>query len=693
MLFGLDGGRDRRARAQPGRCARRHAGLGLRRRAAAARRSSPGSTSRRIIGYLPFQALDAARDRRRRTRSPARPALAVSLAWIAAIGAPRPSCARCAATSPRRVPSGDGRAGAQGRGARAPDRLARLRRQRRRAPERLRRLRPPRAARRPRPRARDEGEARLRRGARDARSLEPAAAARRGAVRALPGLRRLPLPGPRVRGAGGGEGDAGARRARADRRNRRAAARADPPGRRRRSTTATRSSTRSRRPRRRRRSASTGPAAGTRCSRSSSCWLTTDARQRDPQRGPRLGARGGARGLRPGRARPATCATSSSARAATRARRSSLLVTAPGEQFERGYLVEVLTRFPEVRSIHWAVNDTPAEVTNLPTTLLWGEDAIEEELLGLRFRVRPNAFLQTNTGMAERLYALARRVRRAHRRRDRLRPLLRDRHDRALDGARRADRLGRGDLGGVGRLRDRERRAERDRQRRVLRRQRRPVARGAARARRASRTWSSSTRRAPASPGKALKRTGALGAPRIVYVSCNPTTLAGDVKGLRGGVRLRLVRARPVDMFPHTPHVETVALLERARPIRASHGSDCVVPRRRGAAASARAGRRSASRKPRRGAGARAGRRRRQAAVSDHRRPERAASSRATSSRRAARSGRPRPGRARRRGSRAARAARCRRPGTREARTRAPSKTLGSRSSTIVLRRPAPRPR
>src|SRR5919204_626398 len=50
---------------------------------------------------------------------------------------------------------------------------------------------------------------------------------------------------------------------------------------------------------------------------------------------------------------------------------------------------------------------SPAEVTNLPTTLLWGDDAIEEELGGLRFRVRPNAFLQTNTAMAERLYELA----------------------------------------------------------------------------------------------------------------------------------------------------------------------------------------------------------------------------------------------------------------------------------------------
>ena len=61
-----------------------------------------------------------------------------------------------------------------------------------------------------------------------------------------------------------------------------------------------------------------------------------------------------------------------------------------------------------MRSIHWAINDRPAEVTDLPTRLLWGEDAIEEELCGLRFLVSPNAFLQTNTAMAERLYGLAR---------------------------------------------------------------------------------------------------------------------------------------------------------------------------------------------------------------------------------------------------------------------------------------------
>jgi 23S rRNA (uracil1939-C5)-methyltransferase len=63
--------------------------------------------------------------------------------------------------------------------------------------------------------------------------------------------------------------------------------------------------------------------------------------------------------------------------------------------------------------------------------------------------------------------------------------------------------------------------------------------------------------------GKALRRLGRIGAARLVYVSCNPTTLAGDLGRLRVDWGYRLVRARPVDMFPHTPHVETVALLER----------------------------------------------------------------------------------------------------------------------------------
>ncbi|HEV3093065.1 MAG TPA: 23S rRNA (uracil(1939)-C(5))-methyltransferase RlmD [Solirubrobacteraceae bacterium] len=49
---------------------------------------------------------------------------------------------------------------------------------------------------------------------------------------------------------------------------------------------------------------------------------------------------------------------------------------------------------------------------------------------------------------------------------------------------------------------------------------------------------------------------------RIVYVSCNPTTLAPNAAQMvEAG--WRLVKVRPVDMFPQTPHIECVALLER----------------------------------------------------------------------------------------------------------------------------------
>jgi 23S rRNA (uracil1939-C5)-methyltransferase len=54
-------------------------------------------------------------------------------------------------------------------------------------------------------------------------------------------------------------------------------------------------------------------------------------------------------------------------------------------------------------------------------------------------------------------------------------------------------------------------------------------------------------------------------AERIVYVSCDPATLARDLTVLAAG-GWRPVRAAALDLFPHTPHVETVCLLRRDGP-------------------------------------------------------------------------------------------------------------------------------
>ena len=240
-----------------------------------------------------------------------------------------------------------------------------------------------------------------------------------------------------------------------------------------------------------------------------------------------------------------------------------MLVTAPGERFERDELIDTLRRFAEVRSIHWAVNDSPAEVTNLPSELLWGEDAIEKELLGLRFRIRPNAFLQTNTRMAERLYELARDA--AALRRDETvydlycgtgtigLTLARDAltvwgvevneesvacaiENAELNGIANAAFYA-GEVGG-----SLEELAERAGPPDVV---------------------VVDPPRAGLS-GKALRRIGRLEPKRVVYVSCNPTTLAGNVKELARDWGFELERVTPVDMFPHTPHVEAVALLTRS---------------------------------------------------------------------------------------------------------------------------------
>jgi 23S rRNA (uracil1939-C5)-methyltransferase len=58
-----------------------------------------------------------------------------------------------------------------------------------------------------------------------------------------------------------------------------------------------------------------------------------------------------------------------------------------------------------------------------------------------------------------------------------------------------------------------------------------------------------------------VRRVLDMGPERIVYISCNPATLARDAALL--AAHYEVAEIQPIDMFPHTFHVESVARLER----------------------------------------------------------------------------------------------------------------------------------
>jgi 23S rRNA (uracil1939-C5)-methyltransferase len=206
------------------------------------------------------------------------------------------------------------------------------------------------------------------------------------------------------------------------------------------------------------------------------------------------------------------------------------------------------------------VIEGPSGGTDGPTGVL-GSERLAEELCGLRLELSHDAFFQTNTEMAERLYATARDY-------------------AGLRGSERVFDLycGIGTIGLVlaadagevwgleivaGAVADAERNA---------------AANGIANVRFVAANARTGVRPLLERAGKpdvvvldppraglsqkVVRRVIECGARRIVYVSCNPTTLAPNAAQL-GEAGYRLRRVRPVDMFPQTPHIECVALLER----------------------------------------------------------------------------------------------------------------------------------
>ena len=198
--------------------------------------------------------------------------------------------------------------------------------------------------------------------------------------------------------------------------------------------------------------------------------------------------------------------------------------------------------------------------TDGPTGAL-GAEYLEEELCGMRFRISHRAFFQTNTEMSERLYGFATGAAGLSGT-ERVFDLFCGIGTLSLVMARTA-----GEVWGIEivpeAIGDAEANAELNRIRNArfrdgdARTTIRPLVEEAGR----PDLVVVDPPRAGLSK-KVVRRLIECQAKRIVYVSCNPTTLAPNAAQLEeAGYRLR--RVQPVDMFPQTPHIECVALLER----------------------------------------------------------------------------------------------------------------------------------
>jgi 23S rRNA (uracil1939-C5)-methyltransferase len=223
-------------------------------------------------------------------------------------------------------------------------------------------------------------------------------------------------------------------------------------------------------------------------------------------------------------------------------------------------LVTAEARFPKPPVDLHTMVEGDSGGTDGPTGVL-GEERLREEICGLRLEMTHGAFFQTNTEMAERLYAVAAEY-------------------AGLSGSERVFDLFCG-IGTIGltmaqkagevwgleivpeAIEDAEANAERN---------------GIENAKFVAGNARTGVRPLLEQAGKPdvvivdppraglsqkiVRRLVECEAPRIVYVSCNPTTLAPNATQLtEAGYKLK--RVKPVDMFPQTPHIECVALFEK----------------------------------------------------------------------------------------------------------------------------------
>ena len=233
---------------------------------------------------------------------------------------------------------------------------------------------------------------------------------------------------------------------------------------------------------------------------------------------------------------------------------------------DAAFLARALTdEFPFVKSVYSCrLSPRPAHALDGACALLAGQETLAETLNGLTFAVSPRSFFQVNRAQAETLYNIALDFA-ALTPDDRAADVYCGAGTISLAAARRCAHVT-----GIEIVSEAIRDAEANARRNGLADKTRFIAADAAarypalqKTERFSCVIADPPRKGLDTP--VTEALIAAPAPRLVYVSCNPATLARDVKRLTESGAYRFERAQPVDMFPQTEHVETVVLMSKTK--------------------------------------------------------------------------------------------------------------------------------
>ncbi|NFS07882.1 23S rRNA (uracil(1939)-C(5))-methyltransferase RlmD [Clostridium botulinum] len=238
------------------------------------------------------------------------------------------------------------------------------------------------------------------------------------------------------------------------------------------------------------------------------------------------------------------------------------IVTTSQMEFDFKEIVDMLLKVEckgEIKGILHTINDTLSDVVQVDKLeILYGRDYIIEELLGLKFKIAPEAFFQTNSKGAEKLYSI-------------VKDFLGDASSKVVFDLY----CGTGTIGqivapkakkviGVELIEEAVKAANENAKLNGLNNCE-FIAGDVAKVIKDVKQKPDIIILDPPRPGVhpvALEYVVKFEPKEIIYVSCNPKTLVDDLKYLiDNGYKLEKVKG--MDMFPHTPHVETVVKLSK----------------------------------------------------------------------------------------------------------------------------------